>query len=155
MSSRRSQHSPAAYIFLTSIPGSLGLKIVPRRYIKHSVELIPQRVSQQSVHSSPSRVIKSQRSWVSTSRYQHSPAAIYIFLTSIPDSLGLEIVPRRYIKHSKESLPPHNKTSPGKSNLVPQENWNSSPQAASLSPVDSGSLSLTEHERVARLYSKS
>ena len=29
------------------------------------------------------------------------------------------------------------------------------PQAISLSPVDSGSLSLAEHERVVRLYSKS
>ena len=33
------------------------------------------------------------------------------------------------------------KTSPGESNLVPQEIWNSSRQAVSLSPVDSGSLS--------------
>ena len=44
-------------------------------------------------------------------------------------------------QHSKESLPPQFKTSPGESNLVPQESWNSSPQAVSLSPVDSGSLS--------------
>ena len=33
----------------------------------------------------------------------------------------------------------------------PQENWNSSPQAVSLSPVNSGSLSFTRHECVVWL----
>ena len=80
---------------------------------------IPQRVSQQSVHSPPSRVIKSQGSWVSSRKSQHSPAAIHIFLTSIPGSLGLKIVPRRYIKHTVESLPPiHLKTSPDRKSVV-------------------------------------
>ena len=40
------------HIFLTSIPGSLGLKIVPRRYIKHSVELLP-RYSSKLPQESP------------------------------------------------------------------------------------------------------
>ena len=31
--------------FLPSIPGSLGLKIVPRRYIKHSLESLPRYCS--------------------------------------------------------------------------------------------------------------
>ena len=83
------------------------------------------------------------------------PSNIHAFLTSIPGSLCLKIVLRRYIKYSKESLPPQFKTSPRESSLAPLESWNPSPQAVGLSPVDSGSLSLAEHERVVRLYSKS
>ena len=86
---------------------------------------IPQRVSQQSVHPSPSKVtIKSQGSWVSSSRSQHSPAA-YIFLTSIPGSLGPKIVPRRYIKHSVVSLPRY-------ISKLPQENPIQFPQEVGI-----------------------
>ena len=67
---------------------------------------------------------------------------MYAFLTSIPGSLGLKIVPRRYIKHSMESLPQYSSNLPQESPIqFPQESWNPSPQAVSLSPVDSGSLS--------------
>ena len=90
--------------------------------------LIPQRVSQQSVHSYPSKIIKSQGSWVSSSRYQHSPTAIHIFLTSIPGSLGLKIVPRRYINIQRNHFPPSSKPPQESPIQFPQESWNPSPK---------------------------
>ena len=82
------------------------------------------------------------------------PSNIYILNKHPRQSWSKDCSPAAY-QHSKESLPHHIKAPPGESNPVPQEGWNPSPQAASLSPVDSGSLSLAEHERVVRLYLKS
>ena len=53
---------------------------------------------------------------------------IQVFLTSIPDSLGLKIVPRRYTKHSVESLLVHLKISPVESNPDFPRKVESSPQ---------------------------
>ena len=79
--------------------------------------LSPQRVSQQVHALSPSRVIQSAlRKLGIPRRSQHSPAHhTDILKTSIPGSLDLKIVPRRYIKHSMESLPQY-------SSKLPQEN---------------------------------
>ena len=102
--------------------------------------LIPQRVSQQvSTLSSREATIKSQGSWVSSIRYQHSPAT-HILDKHPRQSWSKDCSPAAY-QHSKESLPQHIKTSPEESNPIPQEIWNSHPQAVSISPVDSGSLS--------------
>ena len=101
-----------------------------------STSYFPREWFSKTVHSSPSRVIKSQGNWVSPSRSQHSPAAY----KHPRQSWSKDYSPAAY-QRSKESLPQHIKTPPEESNLIPQESWNPSPQSASLSTVDSGSLS--------------
>ena len=112
-------------------------------------------MSQQVNTLSPSKAIFKLKEAGYPPEELNIPRNIHVFLTSIPGSLDLKIVPRRYIKHSTESLPQYSSKFPQESPIqFPQESWNPSPQAVSLSPVDSGSLSLAEHERVPRLYSK-
>ena len=120
--------------------------------------LIPQRVSQQVNALSPSRVILSAlRKLGILQQISNIPQqSTQTFLTSIPDSLDLRLFPggipdiqRSHFPNTSQKFPQESpiKISPGK--------FESISPAVSLSPVDSGSLSLAEHERVVRLYLKS
>ena len=102
--------------------------------------LIPQRVSQQSVHSSPSRVIKSQGSWVSSSRSQHLPSSIHILNKHPRQSWSKDCSPAAY-QILKGITSPAVQNFPKRVQSSSPGSWSPSPQAVSLSPVDSGSLS--------------
>ena len=103
----------------------------------------PCRVRQDSVILSPSRVslLSALRKLGILQQISTFPSNIHTFLTSIPGSLGLKIVPRRHTNIQRNHFPSISKLPQESPIQFPQESWNSSPQAVSLSPVDSGSLS--------------
>ena len=88
---------------------------------------------------------------------KHSPAHHTDIPNKHPRQSWSKTVPRRYTRHSVESLLQYiSKSSPRESSIVqsfPRKVQSISP-AGSSSPVDSGSFPSAEHERVSRLYSK-
>ena len=80
--------------------------------------LIPQRVSQQVSTLSPSKVYQTLRKLSILQQISTFPSYIHIFLTSIPGSLGLKIVPRRQTNIQRNRFPQHIKTSPRESSPI-------------------------------------
>ena len=117
--------------------------------------LIPQRVSQQPVHSSPSRVSNLKEIGYPPADPNIPQQYTYILNKHPRQSWSKDCSPAAYINIQRNHFPSISKLPQESPIQVPQERWNSSPQAVSLSPVNSGSLSFTGHERVVWLDLKS
>ena len=113
--------------------------------------IIPQRVSSQYTLSK--LYYQALRKLGILQQISTFPGNIYILNKHPRQSWSKDCSLAAY-KHSKESLPPQFNTSPGESNPVPQESWNSSPQAVSLPPVDSGAYPRRARTRPPALVKK-